>query len=177
MGNSSACRATGCSYETETLGKHDANALVAPQSRRNPYRSAVGREPIGARYWEIAMVVRAGDLVNRRAFRAVVPAHLHLAEPSTDGAVALGPTPLSLYPDRATVGEHERDVSGQPDHRLAVASVRNRLAVAIAPREIVSEIDHGDGLAAVGRSETTVRVDPRAVRQLPMPDREHAFGK
>src|SRR5258706_16475299 len=111
MGNSSARRAARCSYETETLGKEGANDLVAPQYRRNPYRSAVGREPIGARYWEIAMVVRAGDLVNRRAFRAVVRAHLHLAEPSTDGAVALGPAPLGLYPDRAAVGEHECDVS------------------------------------------------------------------
>ena len=84
-----------------------------------PIPTALSR-PEGARQacanGEIVVMMRAGDLVDRRALRAVVPADPHLAEATADGSVALGPAPLGLDRDGATVGEHDVDVSGQPGH-------------------------------------------------------------
>ncbi len=59
----------------------------------------------------------------------------------------------------------------------AVPPVINRLSVLAGPSQVVAEIDHRNGVAAVCRSETAIKEHPGAVRILLVPHTQHPIGQ
>src|SRR3954449_4162985 len=87
--------------------------------------SPVGRQALAASDGEEAVVVRAGQLVDGGAGRAVVGADDDLVETAAEVEVALGPAALGLEPDDAAALEHDVHPTGHTGDVLPVPLVRH----------------------------------------------------
>src|SRR5262245_23620006 len=112
--------------------------------------ASAGRQLLCARNGEEVMMVRTGDLVDGRAAAAIVGLDHHLVLTSAEPAVRRAPAAVSVDVKLAAALEREVDPASEPAHVAPVAAVRDGLALLAGPAQIVAEIDHWNGLAAVG---------------------------
>src|SRR5689334_14864087 len=97
-------------------------------------------EVLGSRDREVAVVVGAGELVDRGALAAVVGTHRDLVEPTADRPIALRPSAFGLESEHLAARERELDAAGHAGDVVAVALVGHLAAGTVDPVELVVEV-------------------------------------